>query len=166
MSRNPRRITTAILIILTAAALSAPGIRAGEKAPKPLSVDDVVDLEGAGPFAISPSEDWAAWVKTVSDKSKNVKVGNLFLTSLTDTVTLQLTRGKDGAGSPAGGASSRRTACMSGGRSFGDLARSAATSFPRRSGSACFDFGAAGVSLRMRSSVISGQNGGAPWISS
>ena len=100
MSRNPSRITTAIFIILTSVALSTSGILGDEKAPKPLSVDDVVDLEGAGSFAISPGEEWAAWVKTVSDKSKNLKVGNLFLSSLTDTVTLQLTRGKDGAKTP------------------------------------------------------------------
>ncbi len=100
MSRIPRRITTVILIILTTAFLSAPGIRGDEKAPEPLSVDDVVDLEGAGSFVISYDEGWTAWIKTVSDKTKNVKVGNLFLTPLTDTVTLQLTRGKDGARSP------------------------------------------------------------------
>jgi dipeptidyl aminopeptidase/acylaminoacyl peptidase len=100
MSRNPRSITTVILTILTLAALSASNIRGDEKAPKPLSVDYVVDLEGAGSFIISPDEGWAAWIKTVSDKGKNEKVGNLFITSLTDTVTLQLTRGKDGASVP------------------------------------------------------------------
>ena len=57
MSSNPRSITTAILIIMTATALSAPGIRGGEKALKPLSVDDVVDLESACSFVISPDEE-------------------------------------------------------------------------------------------------------------
>ncbi len=100
MSANPSRIIPAVLIILAAVALSAPGILGGEKAPKPLTVADVVDLEDAGSFDISPAGEWTAWIKTVSDKGKNVKVGNLFLTSLADTVTLQLTRGKDGARSP------------------------------------------------------------------
>jgi dipeptidyl aminopeptidase/acylaminoacyl peptidase len=100
MTRSQIIFIAAITALLLTSILAIPGICENESAQKPLSVDDVVDLESAGSFNISPNEDWIAWIKTISDKGKNMKVGNLFLTSLADTVTLQLTRGKDGAGSP------------------------------------------------------------------
>ncbi|NIM19990.1 MAG: prolyl oligopeptidase family serine peptidase [Candidatus Latescibacteria bacterium] len=59
----------------------------------PLTIKDVIDLETAGSFDISPDGKWTAWVKSTSDKSKNRRKQNIYLTSLDDTITVQLTRG-------------------------------------------------------------------------
>lgn len=88
------------MMILVASSLSASTAQGGDKAKKAFSIDDIVGLESARSFAVSPRDDWAAWIRMKSDKEKNEMVGNLFLASLNDAVSLQLTRGGDGAASP------------------------------------------------------------------
>ncbi|HEY6328487.1 MAG TPA: hypothetical protein VI756_04050, partial [Blastocatellia bacterium] len=64
------------------------------------TVDDIINSEQAGQFQISPDCRWAAWVKTTSDKEKDSRVSNIFLSSLTEKKETQLTRGTDNNFSP------------------------------------------------------------------
>jgi dipeptidyl aminopeptidase/acylaminoacyl peptidase len=66
----------------------------------PLSVMDVINLESAANFEISPSGKWVLWTKETSDQNKNERVRQLFLTSLEDTLCKQLTRGASIVGAP------------------------------------------------------------------
>lgn len=62
--------------------------------------EDVVNQEDAGAFDISKDGRWAVWVKTTSDKEKNERVGNLFVSSLSERREVQLTRGADQVSQP------------------------------------------------------------------
>jgi dipeptidyl aminopeptidase/acylaminoacyl peptidase len=64
------------------------------------SVDDVLQWEWGSDFKLSPDCHSAAWVKGVPDKEKNEWVGNLFLSSLSGTNEVQLTRSLEGCSSP------------------------------------------------------------------
>ncbi len=95
-----RKLLLAVAIL--AAGLGGAALRAGtaqeSKAAagkEPWKPEDVVYGESAGPFRIAPDGKWAVWVKTAGDKEKDSPVSNLFLTSLTDTREVQLTRGSD-----------------------------------------------------------------------
>ncbi len=59
----------------------------------PWTVEDMVAAESGDQFRISPDGKWAVWVKHTPDKEKDEMVSNLFLTSLTDKLEIQLTRG-------------------------------------------------------------------------
>jgi dipeptidyl aminopeptidase/acylaminoacyl peptidase len=63
-------------------------------------VQDVIMAESAALFRISPDGKWAVWVKSTSDKEKDVRVSNLFLSSLTEEKEIQLTRGSDDCSRP------------------------------------------------------------------
>lgn len=65
-----------------------------------LGVDDVVALESAGEFDISPDGRWIVWVKTTANPKKNDRRGNIYLTDAREGVTIQLTRGDQSDGSP------------------------------------------------------------------
>ena len=75
-------------------------IAAEEKNPKAWTVDDILNMESAGSFDISPCGKWVVWVKTRPDKKQNHRVGDLYLTSLVDSTQIQLTRGKFSDRSP------------------------------------------------------------------
>jgi len=66
----------------------------------PLTVMDVINLESAASFEISPAGNRVLWTKEVSDKEKNKRVRLLFLSTWDDTTCIQLTRGESVAGSP------------------------------------------------------------------
>lgn len=57
--------------------------------------EDIVYQEDGGSFDISKDGRWAVWVKSTADKEKNERVGNLYLSSLTEQKEVQLTRGAD-----------------------------------------------------------------------
>jgi len=65
-----------------------------------LTVDDVVHMESAGEFQVSPDGKWVAWVKTVPNKSKNTRNSHIYLTRTDEDVTIQLTRGENSDQSP------------------------------------------------------------------
>ena len=100
------RIMAVIALLAPAAAFAPAGPpRAAEAskpgaALKPLTVGDVVYLESAGSFDISPDGRWAVWVRTAGDRKKNVMVGQIELSSLVDTAHVTITRTDDGARSP------------------------------------------------------------------
>ncbi|MGB8837452.1 MAG: hypothetical protein WCC67_11945, partial [Candidatus Acidiferrales bacterium] len=61
---------------------------------------DVVYQEDAGQFRISPDGKFALWVKGSADKDKDLRVGNLYLSNLSDGKAVQLTRGTDDISNP------------------------------------------------------------------
>jgi dipeptidyl aminopeptidase/acylaminoacyl peptidase len=62
--------------------------------------EDVVYQEDAGQFRISPDGRFSLWVKETADKDKDLHVGNLYLSNLSDGTTIQLTRGTDEISNP------------------------------------------------------------------
>ncbi|HWY27376.1 MAG TPA: hypothetical protein VNY97_05535, partial [Candidatus Angelobacter sp.] len=66
----------------------------------PWKPEDMVFTENASEFRISPDSKWAVWVKSTADKEKDVRVSNLFLSSLTEKKEVQLTRGTDNVSHP------------------------------------------------------------------
>jgi dipeptidyl aminopeptidase/acylaminoacyl peptidase len=62
--------------------------------------EDVVNQEDAGSFEISKDGRWAVWVKATSDKEKDGRVGNLYVSSLSEKKGVQLTRGTDQVSQP------------------------------------------------------------------
>jgi dipeptidyl aminopeptidase/acylaminoacyl peptidase len=62
---------------------------------EPWTAEDIVYSEMAGQYRISPDAKWLVWVKSAVDKDKDTRVSNLFLSSLTETREIQLTRGSD-----------------------------------------------------------------------
>jgi dipeptidyl aminopeptidase/acylaminoacyl peptidase len=62
------------------------------EAIKPLTVDDVIGMESARDFDISPDGRWVVWVKVVPDKEKSDLKQNIFLSSTRDTITIPITR--------------------------------------------------------------------------
>ncbi len=79
-----------------ATATAAPALVAKGK----WTPEDVVYQEDAGSFDISKDGRWAVWVKSTADKEKNERVGNLYLSSLTEQKEVQLTRGMDQVSQP------------------------------------------------------------------
>jgi dipeptidyl aminopeptidase/acylaminoacyl peptidase len=76
---------------------------AAESAPKAKgkwTPEDVVYQEDAGSFDISKDGRWTVWVRTTADKEKNERVGNLYLSSLTEKKEVALTRGTDQVSQP------------------------------------------------------------------
>src|SRR5580704_2412752 len=78
-----------------AATASAAPVAKGKWTP-----EDVVYQEDAGSFDISKDGRSAVWVKSTADKEKNERVGNLYLSSLTEQKEVQLTRGMDQVSQP------------------------------------------------------------------
>jgi dipeptidyl aminopeptidase/acylaminoacyl peptidase len=66
----------------------------------PWKPEDFVYTEFASQFRISPDGKWTVWVKSVTDKEKDGRVSNLYLSSLTEKKEIQLTRGMDNVSSP------------------------------------------------------------------
>src|SRR5262245_41134613 len=64
------------------------------------SVDDVVLSEVASSFQLAPDGKHAVWVKSVMDKDKGARVGNLMRSSLVEKEDIELTRGPDNCASP------------------------------------------------------------------
>lgn len=83
--------------------LNGPLTKTGDVADKlkfTWSTDDLLSQEDADYWRIAPDCRWAVWVKSTPDRQKNERVGNLFLSSLTDARQIQLTQGHDGAFNP------------------------------------------------------------------
>lgn len=64
------------------------------------TIEDILSWEWAGDFEISPDCRWVVWAKGVPDKEKNEWVSNLYLSSLTATQEVQLTRSPEGCSGP------------------------------------------------------------------
>lgn len=66
----------------------------------PWAPEDMINSETASGFAISPDGKWIVWSKSVTNKEKDGRVSNLFLSSLADKKEIQLTRGTDTNANP------------------------------------------------------------------
>ncbi|MGC1167486.1 MAG: hypothetical protein WA886_01210, partial [Candidatus Acidiferrales bacterium] len=75
--------------------------------------EDVVYQEDAGQFRISPDGKFALWVKGTADKDKDLRVGNLYLSNLSDGKAVQLTRGTDEISNPRWSSSGETIAFLS-----------------------------------------------------
>ena len=60
----------------------------------------MIFTDSASGFRISPDGKWIVWVKGTGDKDKDVRVSNLYLSSLTEKKEIQLTRGTDNVSQP------------------------------------------------------------------
>ena len=61
--------------------------------PKSWTIDDILDQERAGSFDISPDGKQVLWVNSKMDKAENKSISNVFLSSLTEEKTIQMTPG-------------------------------------------------------------------------
>ena len=80
---------------------------------EPWKAEDIVYAEMAGQYRISPDAKWLVWVKSAGDKDKDARVSNLFLSSLTDSREIQLTRGSDTNMAPCWSPDGERIAFLS-----------------------------------------------------
>ena len=62
---------------------------------EPWKPEDFIYGENAGQYRISPDAKWLVWAKSTGDKDKDARVANLYLSSLTESREIQLTRGSD-----------------------------------------------------------------------
>jgi dipeptidyl aminopeptidase/acylaminoacyl peptidase len=62
--------------------------------------NDVIYMQNAGDFRVSPDGQWAVWVRSEMSKKTDRRESNLFLSSLTSDREIELTRGTDMAASP------------------------------------------------------------------
>ena len=69
------------------------GLTVSSKHDKGLTVSDVVYMESASDFDISPDGARVVWVKRTQNRKENGRQTNIFLTNLSDTATTQITRG-------------------------------------------------------------------------
>ena len=88
--------TAAVTVVAALAIPSAVSSAGGQH----LTADDVINMESADGFSISPGGDWVAWVKTTPNKAKNTRNGHVYITRSGEDVTLQLTRGDISDSSP------------------------------------------------------------------
>jgi dipeptidyl aminopeptidase/acylaminoacyl peptidase len=97
MSGRALRILAVVfaLSVLGLGAAGASSDPAPDESPKkrPWKPEDVVMVESAGDFRISPNGKWVLWTKSTPDKEKDAIVSNLYLSSLTEKKEVQLTRG-------------------------------------------------------------------------
>jgi len=95
--------TTRAAALLATVLLVASLLPAAEPAASRWTIDDVVKVESARDWAISPDGATAVWVKTTVEKVEGIEthVARLWMTRLADGTSVQLTRGFDSASAPA-----------------------------------------------------------------
>ena len=83
------------------AALLAPGGSArAQDGEGEWTFDDILTAESAGAYEVSPDGEWVVWVKSTMDEKKGRRVSNLYMSSLTGDLEIQLTRGSYSHSSP------------------------------------------------------------------
>jgi len=80
---------------------------------EPWKAEDEVFQEYAGQMRISPDAKWLVWVKSTGDKEKDARVSNLYLSSLTGSEEIELTRGSDRYSNPRWSPDGERIAFVS-----------------------------------------------------
>ncbi|MGC1486031.1 MAG: prolyl oligopeptidase family serine peptidase [Candidatus Acidiferrum sp.] len=75
--------------------------------------EDVIFQEFATQMRISPDGKWLVWVKSTGDKEKDARVSNLYLSSLTGSEEIELTRGSDRYSGPRWSPDGERIAFVS-----------------------------------------------------
>ncbi len=87
-----RATTTFLFALALVFAAGSAGYASAADDAKPITVDDIVNIEFAGAFNISPDGKWVVWVKTTPDKEESKRKTNIFLSSTEDTTVLEITR--------------------------------------------------------------------------
>ena len=93
--RQPRFF---VLVAICCGFANMPHAAEESKAPaktSPWKPEDVIFAENVRQFRISPDGQWVAWIKAQGDKEKDAVASNLYLSSLSSGVEIQLTRGTD-----------------------------------------------------------------------
>jgi dipeptidyl aminopeptidase/acylaminoacyl peptidase len=80
--------------------LSADKPKASASKTSSWKSEDVIFQESINDFALSPDAHSVVWIKGEGDKEKDVRISNLYLTSLADDRAVQLTRGSDNVSLP------------------------------------------------------------------
>lgn len=96
--RHPHIFLAAAILITATLAPEKPA-RAQDGAGE-WTFDDILTAESAGAYEISPDGNWVVWVKSTMDEDRGRRVSNLFLSSPTSDVEIQLTRGNYSHSSP------------------------------------------------------------------
>jgi len=103
-----------LLLPLPCAAQDEEEAGAGARAERSeWTIDDVVNLELASDFEVSPDGAWVVWVKSRPDSEKDSHVSDLYLTSLGEEREIRLTRSADNDCSPRWRPDGRRIAFLS-----------------------------------------------------
>lgn len=91
-----KRFSISVLLFTLSLLASSPLV-AQENKPttktSPWTPEDVISAETINDFSLSPDAHFLVWVKGEGDKEKDERISNLFLSSLTEDRTTQLTRG-------------------------------------------------------------------------
>lgn len=80
---------------------------------EPWKPEDFIFTESAGQYRISPDAKWLVWVKSAGDKDKDARFSNLYLSSLTESRDIALTRGTDQSLQPRWSPDGERIAFLS-----------------------------------------------------
>jgi dipeptidyl aminopeptidase/acylaminoacyl peptidase len=80
---------------------------------EPWKPEDFIFSETVGQYRISPDAKWLVWMKSAGDKDKDGRFSNLYLSSLTETREITLTRGTDNNAQPRWSSDSEKIAFLS-----------------------------------------------------
>src|SRR5580704_14114041 len=90
---------SAVAFLRPAAVVKADEAQPAAKT-EPWKAEDEIFQEYAAQMRISPDAKWLVWVKSKGDKEKDARVSNLFLSRLTESKEIELTRGASNNFSP------------------------------------------------------------------
>jgi dipeptidyl aminopeptidase/acylaminoacyl peptidase len=85
-------VIASVIFLVAGSAMAADETTSSPKT-SPWKPEDVVYAETINDFSLSPDARFVVWIRGEGDKEKDERVSNLFLTSLTEDRTVQLTRG-------------------------------------------------------------------------
>lgn len=105
---NSFRLFATALLLGIFGSLNAPVPLSADEPPntntpvtrEPWKPEDIIYAESANQYRIAPDGKWLVWVKSTGDKEKDVRVSNLFISSMTENREIQLTRGNDSVSQP------------------------------------------------------------------
>lgn len=95
----PKVFACALTILVVPSFVSGQESKPAQKT-SPWKPEDIIFQESINEIALSPDSRSVAWVKGEGDKEKDERTSNLFLSSLTEDRTTQLTRGSVSVSSP------------------------------------------------------------------
>jgi dipeptidyl aminopeptidase/acylaminoacyl peptidase len=102
---TPRKALSSVLssvfvLVLFSTLCAPPALSEAAGDKPPLTVDDVIYMESAASFDISPDGKWVVWVTVTVDREKGEIQRNIRLANTGDTATVAVTRTTRSDGSP------------------------------------------------------------------